>query len=90
MITGNARRPGAAEGRLAAEAAGDGPHAVGSVGAGTGGFVPFPATFSIEAQSGGASAFVGCTLEVRIRGLSNPASEIVKRIDLQAAATNQQ
>jgi L-aminopeptidase/D-esterase-like protein len=35
-ITGNARRPGAAEGRLAAEAAGDGPHAVGSVGAGTG------------------------------------------------------
>ena len=60
------------------------------VGAGTGGFVPFPATFSIEAQSGGASAFVGCTLEVRIRGLSNPASEIVKRIDLQAAATNQQ
>ncbi len=35
-ITGNARRPGAAEGRLAAEAATDGPHAVGSVGAGTG------------------------------------------------------
>ena len=35
-ITGTARRPGAAEGRLAAEAAGDGPHAVGSVGAGTG------------------------------------------------------
>lgn len=35
-ITGNARRPGAAEGRLAAEAASDGPHAVGSVGAGTG------------------------------------------------------
>ena len=35
-ITGNARRPGAAEGRLAAEAAGDGPHGVGSVGAGTG------------------------------------------------------
>ena len=28
-ITGNARRPGAAEGRLAAEAATDGPHAVG-------------------------------------------------------------
>lgn len=35
-VTGNARRPGAAEGRLAAEAAADGPHAVGSVGAGTG------------------------------------------------------
>lgn len=35
-ITGNARRPGAAEGRLAAEAAADGPHEVGSVGAGTG------------------------------------------------------
>ena len=35
-ITGNARRPGAAEGRLAAEAASAGPHAVGSVGAGTG------------------------------------------------------
>jgi L-aminopeptidase/D-esterase-like protein len=35
-ITGNARRPGASEGRLAAEAATDGPHAVGSVGAGTG------------------------------------------------------
>jgi L-aminopeptidase/D-esterase-like protein len=35
-ITGNARRPGAPEGRLAAEAATDGPHAVGSVGAGTG------------------------------------------------------
>ena len=35
-VTGNARRPGAAEGRAAAEAATDGPHAVGSVGAGTG------------------------------------------------------
>jgi L-aminopeptidase/D-esterase-like protein len=35
-ITGNARRPGAADGRRAAEAATDGPHAVGSVGAGTG------------------------------------------------------
>ena len=35
-ITGNARRPGAADGRLAAEAATDGPHEVGSVGAGTG------------------------------------------------------
>lgn len=35
-ITGNARRPGAAEGRLAAEAASGGPHEVGSVGAGTG------------------------------------------------------
>lgn len=35
-ITGNARRPGHAEGRLAAEAATGGPHAVGSVGAGTG------------------------------------------------------
>ena len=35
-ITGNQRRPGAAEGRLAAEAATDGPFAVGSVGAGTG------------------------------------------------------
>lgn len=35
-ITGNARRPGAAEGRLAAEAATDGPYEVGSVGAGTG------------------------------------------------------
>ncbi len=35
-ITGNARRPGHAEGRLAAEAASEGPHAVGSVGAGTG------------------------------------------------------
>ena len=35
-ITGNARRPGAAEGRLAAEAASEGPHEVGSVGAGTG------------------------------------------------------
>ncbi len=35
-ITGNARRPGAAEGRLAAEAATAGAHGVGSVGAGTG------------------------------------------------------
>jgi len=35
-VTGNARRPGAAEGRLAAAAAAEGPHAVGSVGAGTG------------------------------------------------------
>lgn len=35
-ITGNARRPGAAEGRLAAQAASGAPHAVGSVGAGTG------------------------------------------------------
>jgi L-aminopeptidase/D-esterase-like protein len=35
-ITGNTRRPGAAEGRRAAESASDGPHAVGSVGAGTG------------------------------------------------------
>ena len=35
-ITGNLRRPGAADGRRAAEAATDGPHAVGSVGAGTG------------------------------------------------------
>jgi len=35
-ITGNARRPGAAEGYAACEAASEGPHAVGSVGAGTG------------------------------------------------------
>lgn len=35
-ITGNLRRPGAAEGRLAAEAATGGPYAVGSAGAGTG------------------------------------------------------
>lgn len=35
-ITGNARRPGAAEGRMAADAAREGPHGVGSVGAGTG------------------------------------------------------
>ena len=35
-VSGNARRPGAAEGRLAAEAATGGPHAVVSVGAGTG------------------------------------------------------
>ena len=35
-VSANARRPGAAEGRLAAEAATDCPHAVGSVGAGTG------------------------------------------------------
>ncbi len=35
-ITGNARRPGPAEGYAACEAAAPGPHAVGSVGAGTG------------------------------------------------------
>ncbi|MSO44439.1 MAG: peptidase S58 family protein [Thermoleophilia bacterium] len=35
-VTGNARRPGPADGRAAAEAATTGPHAVGSVGAGTG------------------------------------------------------
>ena len=53
-FTGNARRPGAAEGYAAAQAASEGPHALGTVGAGTGATVG-----KLRAQAGWCKGGLG-------------------------------
>ena len=64
-ITGNARRPGPDDGYAACEAAREGPHAVGSVGAGTGATVGKLRARDGCARAGSARAGGACTTAPR-------------------------